>query len=149
MYVVAPDDVGDEFEYRVYYYHHAYIAFDRVLLEPVGFANHLIEPEVTPVPEGETLAADLYVSQARPNPTVESVVFEVRSSQAGRWGVRIYDVTGRLVWQDERGEMQPGARQMVRWDGRDRAGQRVASGVYFARFDVGKSSVVRKVALLR
>jgi hypothetical protein len=35
------------------------------------------------------------------------------------------------------------------WDGRDDAGARVASGVYFCKLDSGRSALMRKIVLLK
>ncbi|HIC69961.1 MAG TPA: hypothetical protein EYO90_10610, partial [Candidatus Latescibacteria bacterium] len=47
--------------------------------------------------------------------------------------VRIYDLSGRLVWQDER--MTFGGQSFL-WDGSDRSGSRVAPGLYLCRVEV-------------
>ena len=60
----------------------------------------------------------------------------------------VYDISGKLVRTlvDERRE--PG-RHTVRWDGKDWAGEEVASGIYFYRLTVGDYSVCKKLTVLR
>lgn len=51
--------------------------------------------------------------------------------------VRIYDLSGQLVWHDER--MTFGNQSFV-WDGSDRSGHRVAPGLYLCRVEVDADS---------
>ncbi|MDZ7290475.1 MAG: clostripain-related cysteine peptidase [candidate division KSB1 bacterium] len=53
---------------------------------------------------------------------------------AGEVNLAVYDLAGRRVATVESGFKSAGE-HAVRWDGRDRAGQRVASGVYFYRLE--------------
>jgi len=59
--------------------------------------------------------------------------------------VGIYDVLGRLVrdWRVGFGEGE------LEWDGRDRFGRFVSSGVYFVRLEVGDISRTKKVVFVR
>jgi len=59
--------------------------------------------------------------------------------------VGIYDVLGRLVrdWRVGFGEGK------MEWDGRDRFGRFVSSGVYFVRLEVGDVSRTKKVVFVR
>lgn len=46
-------------------------------------------------------------------------------------------------------QVQEGGIHQVRWDGRDRQGNPVGSGVYFYRLEAGEVSAVRKMVLVR
>jgi hypothetical protein len=46
------------------------------------------------------------------------------------------------------GPQGPGM-HLAQWDGRDDAGRRVQSGVYFYRLQVGTESLTRKMTLLK
>jgi hypothetical protein len=62
--------------------------------------------------------------------------------------ISVFDVAGRrvrMLWNGTPGV----GRHVTTWDGRDAAGQRVASGVYFYRMDAGDFSQVRKVTVLK
>lgn len=56
----------------------------------------------------------------------------------------IYDVAGRLVRRLVEGDL-PAGPQAVEWDGRNRGGVPVASGVYFARLNAGGTATARLV----
>ncbi|MEZ5064119.1 MAG: FlgD immunoglobulin-like domain containing protein [bacterium] len=87
----------------------------------------------------------LALSPARPNPFRDRVTFEY-AVPADRSGVAmVYDVSGRHVRtlaNESRG------RGTLSWDGRDSAGQRLASGIYFVRLQLGQEKITRKVTLL-
>jgi hypothetical protein len=71
--------------------------------------------------------------ESAPNPFTESIQFRlaVPTRQALRMGV--YDVNGRRMRQLE-SPVTDGVR-VIAWDGRDDAGSRLASGVYFFKID--------------
>jgi flagellar hook assembly protein FlgD len=62
--------------------------------------------------------------------------------------LRVFDARGRLVRTLVEGyrEAGPGS---ARWDGRDRRGTAVASGVYFYRLTVGGERLTRRMHLVK
>lgn len=66
----------------------------------------------------------------------------------GRVELTIYDAAGRLV-KVLLDEASPPGRYTIHWDGRDRHGRSVASGVYFLRMTSGHFDATRKIVLLR
>jgi hypothetical protein len=85
---------------------------------------------------------------AWPNPfnPVTTVAFEL--DVAGPASLRIYDASGRLVRTLARGIFAAGLHEEV-WNGTGDAGQPVASGVYFCRFESGSFRETQKIILLR
>lgn len=79
------------------------------------------------------------------NPTT-TITFSLLSAANAR--LEIYDATGRLgrTLVDE--NLAEGPHQVL-WDGRDKSGSRVNSGVYFYRITAGDFSISRKMVLLR
>ena len=75
---------------------------------------------------------------------------EFRFVTASRGSVRltIHDVSGRVVAEPYRGEMEVGT-HAVRWDGNESSGKRAASGMYFARLQTSRESSTLKVLHLR
>lgn len=63
--------------------------------------------------------------------------------------LRVYDVAGRSVRTVLDGPAGPGRGLRAAWDGLDREGRRVSSGVYFLRFEAGSYSATRKIVVLR
>ncbi|MBD3367274.1 MAG: hypothetical protein GF405_03730 [Candidatus Eisenbacteria bacterium] len=77
-----------------------------------------------------------------PNPSAGPVRLEVDATVRAGTPIDIYDVAGRHV---ARLSIERGATG-VRWDGRDAAGRRVSSGVYFARA-AGTASLTKVVVV--
>ena len=65
--------------------------------------------------------------------SINYTLFRVR--QASEVTVGMHALDGRRIWQAQPGAQSAG-RHMVRWDGRDEAGQLVPPGVYLARVEV-------------
>ena len=69
-----------------------------------------------------------------PNPFRDAISFRIGPVTAGA-RLTIYDVSGRAVREFAPGTMSGDG--SIRWDGRDHAGRKVASGVYLVRFENG------------
>ncbi len=88
------------------------------------------------------------VSQNYPNPF--NMETTIRYTLPGTRDVKlnIYDVRGRLV--KTLLDLNQGAgTYTVRWDGRDRAGFVVGSGIYIYRFQAGNDIITRKLTILK
>ena len=89
------------------------------------------------------------LSVASALPARGAVSFNYSVADDHRWvRLTVHDVAGRLVSVVDEGPRDAG-RYNTTWDGRSDGGSRVASGVYFARLTVGRSTVSRKLVLLR
>ncbi len=62
--------------------------------------------------------------------------------------ITVYDLSGRLVRTLVDDEM-PGGTHMAVWHGRDDTGERMSSGVYFYRIEIGNYRVDRKMVMLK
>ncbi len=60
----------------------------------------------------------------------------------------IYDLIGRVV-RELTNKTQEAGSYAVQWDGRDQAGQKVASGVYIYKIQAGQFTRTRKMVLLK
>ena len=67
--------------------------------------------------------------------------------QDGPLSLKIYDVRGQLV-RELLTESRPAGEHRVVWDGADRSGRRVASGMYIARLASGPDTVTKKVVVV-
>ncbi len=81
-------------------------------------------------------------------PARGDVTFRLAMPQTGDAAVSVFDVAGREVRALARGVRPLGISSLI-WDGRDAAGTRVGSGIYFARLLVGERTLVRRVVLTR
>jgi hypothetical protein len=88
------------------------------------------------------------LAQNAPNPCVSGT--EIRYEIARRCHVRlnIYNCMGQVVRVLEDDGKEAGVHH-ARWDGRNAAGQYVASGVYFYQIDAGRFTATRKMLVLR
>jgi hypothetical protein len=78
---------------------------------------------------------------------VTSVRYEL--PHPGRVSLRVHDVSGRLVRELVSAEAHDSGSYTVPWDGRDAAGERVASGTYFCRLEVEGSVLTDKMLLVK
>ena len=85
---------------------------------------------------------------AVPNPLNPTTRLEFELPRDLVVGLRIYDVSGRLVRTLVEGPRLQGQHR-IPWDGTDRAGRPVASGVYFARLTAGPFRQTRSLVLIR
>lgn len=109
---------------------------------------HAIADAPTDV-ETPSLPAAWSLRSAWPNPFGNEVHIDYDSRSGGEHTVAIYDAAGRSVRTLYSGS-RPGGTYRLDWDGRDGAGRRVASGVYFVRLDPRAApAVAHKLVLLR
>ena len=97
---------------------------------------------VTPAPVVLGLAAP------RPNPAWGTVRLRYSLPATGRATLRVFGLGGELVRTLEDGERAAGAHD-VAWDGRDRQGTAVASGVYFVRLEAMGRKLTRRLVWMR
>jgi len=101
---------------------------------------------VDPTPEAPSAYA-LY--QNVPNPFNPTTVIHYDVPDEGvRVTVQVFDVGGRLV-STLVDETQSAGSKSASWDGTDRRGQRVATGVYFYRMVAGEYVQTRKMVLMK
>jgi hypothetical protein len=88
------------------------------------------------------------IEPARPNPFTSETRIAFSMSRAGDVRLSVYTPEGRLVTDvvDER--MGPGNHSAV-WNGRDRAGNEMGSGIYYYRLVTGETILTGKMILLR
>ncbi|MCU0607451.1 MAG: T9SS type A sorting domain-containing protein [Candidatus Edwardsbacteria bacterium] len=83
-----------------------------------------------------------------PNPSAGKLRLSYDLAAAGRVTLGVYDVAGRLVATVADGTMPAGSHS-VSWNGTDRGGRKVASGVYFVRLDAGGASQTQRITVVR
>ncbi|RKZ12427.1 peptidase [bacterium] len=88
------------------------------------------------------------LSQNSPNPfnPITKIDFSLR--KAGPVSLDIYDVKGRRVRELLSQDFQPGEHHVI-WNGRDDAGQPVASGVYMYRLSTADQTLSKQMVLLK
>jgi len=114
----------------------------------------LIPSSVTSVPRTNGIADNFSLEQNFPNPFNPSTTITYSLSVASSVSLKIYNVTGQEVADLFEGIAAPGLYTQV-WNGMDKAGLQVASGIYFYRFNAtsvpagGNFQSMRKMLLLK
>ena len=88
------------------------------------------------------------LQQNAPNPFNSQTVIAYTLPEPSSVQVDVFALTGQRVAVLRQG-LQPAGHYRLRWDGRDRQGQPVASGVYLYRLATPEGVLVRKLTLLR
>ena len=102
-----------------------------------------------PTAVGDGSARTTSLLPAVPNPFNPTTTIACELATGARVRVSIYHVSGRLVRVLQDG-MVPAGRQEMVWNGDDRQGQRVASGVYLVRLIAdGHAFPAQKIVLLK
>jgi parallel beta-helix repeat protein len=83
------------------------------------------------------------MSQGWPNPSTSAVRFALDLPQASDVDLSVYDMQGRRVYQES--QSLPAGRSSVSWSGLNTSRQRVGTGMYFVRAQVGSVVMVRRV----
>ena len=88
--------------------------------------------------------------QSYPNPMNPTATIQYSVKTTGRLTLRMYDVAGRVVkvLVDELKQASAAPYSVV-WDGRNDAGGRVASGVYFCMMETKGFASTKKIVVLR
>jgi hypothetical protein len=128
------------------------VAYDATTSSVVLGTDHA---SVRTLPLNEIVAAPMVAQEsaklslrAVPNPFTSKVQLDmVLPADAQRIDLSIYTVDGRRVIRLVSGMPAEGSRT-ASWDGRDSAGRRLVSGVYFARLDCDDRTVTQRMVLL-
>jgi hypothetical protein len=81
---------------------------------------------------------------AYPNPFNSSVLLNYSNLKGGE--INIYDIQGKLI---RTFSLEGGENEKIKWDARDALGNKVSSGIYFARAKTSQSSQVVKLIYLK
>ena len=97
---------------------------------------------------GRGLPLRFSLEQNHPNPFNPATTLSYGLPSGARVKLAVYDMRGREVATLE-DAWQPAGRYQLRWDGNNRRGRPVGTGVYFARLRAGDVALIRKMVLLR
>ena len=117
----------------------------------VATANNLTGSATTTIQVKKALTGDEAqfavgapgMSEPSPNPSSRAVFFALDLPQASDVDLSVYDMQGRRVYTES--HSLPAGRSSVSWSGLDANRQRVGTGMYFVRAQVGSVVMVRRV----
>lgn len=122
---------GNDYRYRMF------------SLSAEGTRQLLLETESMLIPR-----LPLSLMQNRPNPFNPVTEIEFFLPRPSFVNLTVYDITGRVVKCLVNEEKDTG-NHITTWDGLDRIGNKVSSGIYLYRIKAGKEAVSRKMVLLK
>lgn len=123
--------------------------FTNITLEEVSFGENIhvakIDGSIEVLPTRTVLLANY------PNPFNPETWIPYRLAEDATVKVSIYDSKGRMVKVIDLGHKPAGSYvhkdRAVYWDGRNNAGEDVASGIYYYQLQAGRFSAVRKLVV--
>ncbi len=119
------------------------VSSDNSMILAAGFWHGLVQP-VSDVPGPlESALLQNYPNPFNPMTTIPYLVASEDFVDAA-----VFDVRGRRL-RTLVSEIQPAGTHAVVWDGKDRFGRQVATGLYFYRLQVGEFTAVRKMVLMK
>ncbi len=88
-----------------------------------------------------------------PNPLNPETWIPYRLADGVEVSITIYSASGQLICLLDLGYRQPGAyvskSRAAYWDGRNKSGEQVGSGIYFYKLQAGEFSAIRKLIVVR
>ncbi len=116
---------------------------DAVILRELDMLNPLITSANSEVP------LQFSLSQNYPNPFNPATTVEFTIAKQVPVKLQIYDVLGREVALLMQTSASSPGKYIIRWDGRNRLGQSVATGIYFYRVVAGDFVQTKKMIVLK
>ena len=106
------------------------------------------EDAVVGIEDNPQIPVTYSLDQNYPNPFNPTTTIRYQLPEAGDVKINIYNILGQQVRTLVNTRQNAGSYSMV-WDGRDRAGQSVASGMYIYRMESGNFVQQRKMMLIK
>jgi len=103
---------------------------------------------ITSVDEGVGIPTVYTLRQNHPNPFNPSTTIRFELPEATHVKITIYNTLGMQVKTVINDERNPGYHS-VEWDGKDEAGNTVASGIYLYKMEAGKFTATNKMILMK
>ena len=110
--------------------------------------------KATPIPEKLTAPAKpmkFALNQSYPNPFNPDTWIPYQVAEDVKVTIRIYNAAGRIVRTLDLGHRSAGfyvsKEKAAYWDGRNEAGERVSSGIYFYTIQAGEFTATRKMVI--
>ena len=116
----------------------------RLAMQAEYFVGIYIPVAIAPPPS----PPGYFLAQNSPNPFGDRTEIRFGAPGGSSPELRVYDAAGRLV-RTFQPVLSVAGEGVVEWDGRDSRGNRLPSGLYFARLSEGHTSLSRKIIFLK
>jgi len=106
--------------------------------------------ETTPPEEPfSSLVSDKFqLYKAYPNPFNPRTAISFNLPEETRIEIVVYDLVGREIWKSAKTNYAAGSHSVI-WNGTDRAGRPVGTGMYIVKLNSNKYSATQKVLLMK
>ncbi|NQV41802.1 MAG: SBBP repeat-containing protein [Candidatus Marinimicrobia bacterium] len=108
----------------------------------------LSQPQLTSMDGNISIPAGFDLHQNYPNPFNPNTTISYELPEQTTVSLTVYDVRGQEVLTLQESVQSPG-RYEVQWNGLNRSGNPVSTGVYFARLDAGEFSQTIKMLMIK
>jgi hypothetical protein len=131
----------------------SYASFANVMItnneaDSLGVAINGLEWSIKSSIAANSDSKSLHLGQNYPNPFNPSTRISYQLSKAAQVQLSVYDITGREVNRLV-DQYQPVGNYSVEWSSNATSGQKMSSGVYFARLSTDNESVTRKMIMTK
>jgi hypothetical protein len=120
--------------------------YGEMKIEPRFAADIVVIDSVAAGIDDDPYALRLYPNAPNPFASGTTIKFSVPSKMRAR--IAVYDVAGRLVNVVTDGQVEPGIHHIT-WNGRDRHGATVSSGIYFYQLTTPRGVMMNKMVRLK
>ncbi|MBN1293543.1 MAG: T9SS type A sorting domain-containing protein [Candidatus Latescibacteria bacterium] len=142
----------DQFNFDITYLYANSFAVDNKGIVWIGMTKDIIVSFAKDVTTGVSSIIEvprgISIDSIHPNPFNLSTTINFTLSERGHAILTIYDITGRKVCDLVSEELPAGSHSVI-WDGRDNNGYTVSSGLYISNLHSEKSTISKKMILLK
>ncbi len=121
-----------------------YDAFDTLASDTFSFKT----PFVTNISDFKTIPSEYKLYPNVPNPFNSSTKISYDLKETIKIKLTIYNIIGQEIAILLNEEQTPGRKSVI-WDGRDKFGRNVSSGIYFYTFEAGHFNQTKKLVLVK
>ena len=125
-------------------------SFSLILATPSGYSVSLpaTTTALSTIADNIVSPSVFKLMQNYPNPFNPSTLIDFEVFETSKVSLNVYDLSGRLVKNLLSGNLNSGA-YSIEWNGKNTNGISAAAGVYFYSISSGKSTLIKKMSLIK